>query len=61
MKTYEGTFHVKFHKNLYGNKLPITFDCENKQELLEEQKRIKKVYIEEDKAISVTFDMSERP
>ncbi|MCK4813834.1 MAG: hypothetical protein KAT14_07845 [Candidatus Marinimicrobia bacterium] len=60
MKTFEGTFHVKFHKNLYGKKLPVTFDCETKDELVKEQKRIRREYIEKDKAISVVFDMCER-
>lgn len=60
MKTFEGTIHIKYHKNLFGKKLPITYDCENKAELKIEQKRIKKEFLEKVNAISVIFDMHER-
>jgi hypothetical protein len=41
MKTYEGTFIVKWHKNSNGSRRAITIDCNDKQELNKQLKRIK--------------------
>ena len=47
MKTYEGTFTVKWHKNDNGSRRPITIDCNDKQELHKEIRRIKNAFMTE--------------
>ena len=47
MRTYEGTFTVKWHKNDNGSRRPITIDCNDKQELDKELKRIKNAFMTE--------------
>ena len=59
MRTFEGTVHIKFHRNLFGKKNPITIDCENEEELRIEKARISSCW-KNDGAISVVFDLSER-
>ena len=59
MITFEGTMHVKPHKNLFGKKTPLTIDCENKKELNVELARIKSAFMA-DGAYRVVFDLSER-
>ncbi len=59
MKTYEGTLHVKPHKNLFGQKTPLTIDCENKAELKIKKIRIKEAFLLNG-AYSVKFELRER-
>lgn len=72
MKTYEGTFTIKWYKNDGGDRRPITIDCEDIAALRREQARIKAEFMTkgddptypqyhgEGLPYSVTFDMCER-
>lgn len=44
MKTFEGTFTIKWTKNSTPDTRPITIDCEDKEELQKEQQRIKDMF-----------------
>lgn len=59
MKTFEGTLHVKPHKNLFGKKTPLTIDCNNESELKAEICRIKNAFLKEG-AYKVKVDLRER-
>jgi hypothetical protein len=72
MRTYEGTFIIKWYKNDNGDRRPITIDCEDMAALRREQVRIRHEFMTEgdDPAYqfyhgaglphSITFDMHER-
>ena len=44
MKTFEGTYIIQWGKNTHPDIRPITYDCESKEELKIEQKRIVEAY-----------------
>ena len=44
MKTFEGTYTIKWGKNTAPDIRPIVFDCETEEELKKEQQRIIAAY-----------------
>lgn len=47
MKTFEGTYTIKWGKNTAPDIRPIVFDCETEEELKKEQQRIIAAYSKE--------------
>lgn len=64
MKTYEGTFTIKWWKHDRGDVRAITIDCADKSELKEKTDKAKRAFmtIGEDGRLahSVIFDLTER-
>jgi len=55
MKTFEGTYTIKWGKNTTLDIRPITFDCISKEELRKEQQRIVVAFSEGDDKESPFF------
>jgi hypothetical protein len=64
MRTFEGRFTIKWHKNDRGDARPLTIDCETKEQLNDELLRIKTDFITKGEngkfPHSVKFNISER-
>ena len=46
MRTFEGTFTIKWHKNDRGSMRGITIHCADRDELRKEQERIRNAFIQ---------------
>lgn len=65
MKTYEGTITIKWFKNdSYGDRRPLTIDCEDMNELNIEKSKLNKAWMELGEngklPYSVKIELSER-
>jgi hypothetical protein len=64
MKTFEGTFTIKWYKNDHGDVRPLTIDC-LPVELNSRKNEIKEAFMKLGEnnryAYSVSFDLSARP
>ena len=59
METYEGYFYLKNCKNDYGDKQPLTIDCEDEKALNIEVSRIKKEFLK-DGCYSIEIKLNKR-